>query len=168
MEVADDMMLGKLVKDAGLWQDALLGESLVRVKWQTGIAGIVRGLEKNAFAGARYSVGLVILSVLLHLLLAFGPPLLILLGIARLPATILLAVLALSHMGIAWRSRYNPLAALFYPVASLIFAYIMIRSTWRTLRAGGVRWRDTFYPLAELRAGMIEWRPLGGLLRARR
>jgi len=29
------------------------------------------------------------------------------------------------------------------------------RSAWITLRQGGVRWRDTFYPLDELRRGLF-------------
>jgi hypothetical protein len=31
--------------------------------------------------------------------------------------------------------------------------YAMARSAIRTLRQGGVRWRDTFYPIAMLRDG---------------
>ncbi len=168
MEIADDMMLGKRVKDAGHRQDVLLGASMVRVKWQTGMGGIVKGLEKNAFAAARFSVAMVLAAVVLQLGLGIGPIVLMASGPARIPAAVLAGAMALTHVFVAQRSGYRLLAGLLYPVASLAFCYVLIQSTYRTLRDGGVRWRDTFYPLAELRAGMIEWRPLGGLFRARR
>jgi hypothetical protein len=38
-----------------------------------------------------------------------------------------------------------------FPVAALVFVYAMVRSTVLTLRRGGVVWRETFYPLGELR-----------------
>jgi hypothetical protein len=31
----------------------------------------------------------------------------------------------------------------------------LANSTWVTLRQGGVRWRGTFYPLAQLRRGQV-------------
>jgi hypothetical protein len=43
------------------------------------------------------------------------------------------------------------LAPPFYPVVM----YAVVRSAVVTLRQGGIRWRDTFYPLAQLRAGTI-------------
>ena len=33
----------------------------------------------------------------------------------------------------------------------MILAYIVVRSVALTLRRGGIVWRDSFYPLAELR-----------------
>jgi hypothetical protein len=38
----------------------------------------------------------------------------------------------------------------------LPFALLVLwNSTLVTLRQGGIRWRDTFYPLAELRRGLV-------------
>jgi hypothetical protein len=45
--------------------------------------------------------------------------------------------------------------ALGAPVCAAALAWACVRATWLTLRQGGVRWRGTFYPLAELRAGMV-------------
>jgi len=36
-----------------------------------------------------------------------------------------------------------------------IFMYALLNSTLVTLRQGGVRWRDTVYPLALLRPGNV-------------
>jgi len=33
-----------------------------------------------------------------------------------------------------------------------LFLYAVINSTLVTTRRGGIRWRETFYPLADLRA----------------
>jgi hypothetical protein len=36
-----------------------------------------------------------------------------------------------------------------------VFWYALLNSTFVTLRQGGIRWRDTFYPLDTLRAGNV-------------
>ena len=45
--------------------------------------------------------------------------------------------------------------ALAAPVAFGLMPFALLRSTWLTLRGGGVRWRDTFYSLEELRKGVV-------------
>jgi hypothetical protein len=40
---------------------------------------------------------------------------------------------------------------LMVPVAGLLIVYVILRSTYLTLKQGGIYWRDTFYPLSELR-----------------
>ncbi|MFP5285329.1 MAG: glycosyl transferase, partial [Thermoanaerobaculia bacterium] len=42
-----------------------------------------------------------------------------------------------------------------YPVASLLFLFILWRSTLVTLWTGGIDWRGTHYPLAELKANKV-------------
>jgi hypothetical protein len=37
------------------------------------------------------------------------------------------------------------------PIAALLFCYAILRSMALALRHGGIRWRETFYPLEELR-----------------
>jgi hypothetical protein len=55
----------------------------------------------------------------------------------------------------ARRHRYSLLAGVLVPL-TLPFPWLVLwNSTLVTLRQGGVRWRETFYPLAELRAGMV-------------
>jgi hypothetical protein len=43
--------------------------------------------------------------------------------------------------------RYAPVMM----IAALIFEYTVLRAAFITLRQGGIRWRDTFYPLDVLR-----------------
>ena len=47
-------------------------------------------------------------------------------------------------------------AALFAPLGYVIFALTGVYSTFQALRHGGIKWRDTFYPLAELREGLVK------------
>ena len=42
----------------------------------------------------------------------------------------------------------------FFPVASWLMSFAFWRSAWVTLRQGGVRWRNSFYSLDELRKGL--------------
>jgi hypothetical protein len=41
--------------------------------------------------------------------------------------------------------------ALMIPFAGLIVIYIIIVSSYKTLKQGGIYWRDSFYPLEELK-----------------
>ena len=42
-----------------------------------------------------------------------------------------------------------------FPLATLLFLYILWRSTLTILWRGGIDWRGTHYPLAELKANRI-------------
>ena len=39
------------------------------------------------------------------------------------------------------------------PAAAMMYLYALWRSAWITLRQGGIRWRDSFYPLEALKRG---------------
>jgi hypothetical protein len=68
-----------------------------------------------------------------------------------LAATI--TVQSLTYVGVNWLNRRPVLRYLpTFPFTALLFCDVALRSTWLTLRQGGIRWRDTPYPLAELRA----------------
>ncbi len=152
LEVADDVMLGRKIKHAGLNQDVYGGQGSVRVKWQQGgVWSIVRGLEKNAFSGTGYSVPRTIAVVVLLQALLVGPFVALACGVTTLPVLIQTIGSLVLSVGIARIVGYNPLAGLFFPWAVVMFAYIMLRSMVLTMRQGGVRWRDTFYSLEELR-----------------
>jgi len=51
--------------------------------------------------------------------------------------------------------EFRPFYALTHPLGAAIFCYVMLRSTIVTLWRQGVVWRDTFYPLDELRKGVV-------------
>jgi hypothetical protein len=51
----------------------------------------------------------------------------------------------------------SPLLAFFFAPCALVEAWAFFRSTMLTILRGGVVWRGTFYPLADLRRNAIQW-----------
>jgi len=154
LEVADDLMLGRSIKHAGLLQDVYGGQKNVWVKWQQGgVWSIVKGLEKNAFAASRYSMFRTLLACITILGISVVPIGALACGVAVWQSSILIVGTVLLSLGTA-RTVGFPLAVGFlYPWAAVVFCYIMTRSMVLTIRQGGVRWRDTFYSLNDLRNG---------------
>jgi hypothetical protein len=73
-----------------------------------------------------------------------------------LALVIVSVVIALGfHAGTAWVMRASPFYALTQPLGAAIFGYMLLRSTIVTLRQRGIVWRETFYPLDELRRGIV-------------
>jgi len=157
MEVIDDMKLGKLVKQAGFRSGVAIAQDAVSVEWHLGLENLIRGLEKNFFAAAGFSVGMVALQILGLLLfnvapflgLAFGG------GWVRVLAAISVAIALGFHLGGDAVMRVSPLYCLTLPLGATVITYILLRSTVITLRQGGIYWRETFYELEELRRGMV-------------
>lgn len=153
LEVADDLMLGRLIKHRGLNQDVYGGQGSLSVRWQSGgVWSIVRGLEKNAFSGTGYSVVRTIGAVTILFVMFVAPVVALACGYRTVSVvTISVGNLILS-MATAWTVGFPISVGLFYPWAMLVFLFIMLRSMVLTLRQGGIRWRDTFYSLASLRS----------------
>ena len=51
--------------------------------------------------------------------------------------------------------RASSLYALTFPLGAVLWSYTLLRSMVVTLWRAGVLWRDTFYPLKDLRKGMV-------------
>ncbi len=158
MEIVDDLKLAKLIKRAGLSTDILGGRPHVCVRWQVGLRGVVRGLEKNGFAGADFNVGRVIRVASMLAVLALGPiagALFAPTWWSRLPFVLCMCA-EVAGFGLAARSQgHRMTVGLVFPVAGLVMAWALLRSAFLTLRRGGVSWRDTFYSLDELRRGLV-------------
>jgi len=156
MEVADDVCLGKLLKQAGARQDVFVATDHLKVKWQHGgVWGIVRGLEKNSFAAMNFSVGGTLLGCGLLTAVMIAPPVLAAAGPARVPFGIVATINLVMFTATAARNHYPALAGVLHPVGAALFIVTILRSMIVTLRAGGIRWRDTFYPLDALRKGKV-------------
>jgi glycosyltransferase involved in cell wall biosynthesis len=157
LDILDDVKLGKLLKHAGYRSDVLMAEDLVRVRWQISAWGVIRGLEKNGFASLDYSVGKLIVVTLVSVLIVFVPYLaLCVFRDARLigyAVAVTLAHVLFARTGNSLSGGWRVAPVL--PLAAAGFLFAFIRSAWITLRQGGVRWRDTFYPLAELRRNIF-------------
>jgi len=157
MEVVDDMKLGKIVKQAGFRSACGVAQDSVAVRWHAGAGNLVRGVTKNFFAGAGYDLkvvalqlaGLFMMDVLPFAGTVLGH------GWIRGLSAIAVAIAMSFHVGVAWVMRVSPLYALTHPLGALLFSYMLLRSTVVTLWQGGVVWRDTFYPLEDLKRGVV-------------
>jgi hypothetical protein len=155
MEVVDDVMLGRRMKLSGASQACGLSGGLVRVRWAAGLRGIIAGLEKNAFAGLTFSPASVVSGTAAALVATAWPAIGLFVGPwgARLLCAAALACMMGTAGTASPAARVSPLYGLGFPAAALLFCYAVVRSMVWTYRRGGVVWRGTFYPLAELRQG---------------
>jgi glycosyltransferase involved in cell wall biosynthesis len=156
LTVVDDVKLGKLVRKVGARTRAFIGGDDVECHWGVTVRHIIKIMEKNYFAAADYriAVGLFIGPVLTALwtLCIIGPFTSTFLGFAAGLGllSIIAPSLVLTRL-LRWKAR----AALATPFVFPALFYAIFRSTVVTLKQGGIRWRDTFYPLDKLRAGDI-------------
>jgi glycosyltransferase involved in cell wall biosynthesis len=157
MEVVDDMKLGKIVKEAGFRSSCGVAQDFVVVRWHAGLGNLVRGVTKNFFAGAGYSLGLVAAQLTGLLMMNVLPFVGVFFthGWVRVFCAIAVVIAVCFQAGIAMVMRVSPLYALTHPLGGLLFSYMLTRSTVVTLRQGGIIWRDTFYPLEELKRGVV-------------
>jgi glycosyltransferase involved in cell wall biosynthesis len=157
MEVVDDMKLGKIVKQSGFRSGVAVAQEYVVVRWHAGAGNLIRGVTKNFFAGAGFSlwaVGFQLFGLLLVNVVPFVA-LPLLRGWALWLDLAAVGVVLAFHAGVDIVMRVSPLYALTHPLGAAIFAYMLLRSTVVTLRQGGIVWRETFYPLEELRRGLV-------------
>jgi cellulose synthase/poly-beta-1,6-N-acetylglucosamine synthase-like glycosyltransferase len=156
-EVLDDMKLGKLVKNAGYVQRVVFGEDLISLRWVKGVMGMAENLTKNMFAVVSFQrwrmlatvFTLVFLNLLPFLGIWFAH------GWARAAYAVALVSIAGLYIGMSRMSDVPAYYFFLHPVSSTMFAYILMRSMVLTLRQRGIFWRGTFYPLDELRKGMV-------------
>jgi hypothetical protein len=157
MEVVDDVKLGKLVKEAGCSSGIAKSGTLVSVYWHAGVRNIIRGTTKNFFATTGFSLPIVCVQILGILMLSVMPwvALPFVHGWARVFAAIAGALAICAEGGVAIENGVSPLYALTHPIGALIFGWMLARSTIVTLWQGGITWRGTFYPLKELKRGVV-------------
>jgi glycosyltransferase involved in cell wall biosynthesis len=168
MEVVEDMKLGKLVKLGGFRSQVGYSERHLSVRWHAGLRNLIRGTTKNFFATTGFRVSLAMVQIS-GIILMSVVPWIALLWFALAPffnfprtSSLTLAfgiaavgIALLFHAKIASGAKSSPLYGLTHPLGALLFAWMLARSTFVTLWRGGIVWRDTFYPLADLRRGSV-------------
>ena len=157
MRPDDDIKLGKVLKQSGFRQDLIVAGSMLSVRWYASITELIRGLEKNAFAAVEYNPLTVVASTLAAFLF-FVVPFAGAVVATGLPQA-LFAMTALFWLVCCWQAcrgfQQNPLYCLGFPIATLLLIYIQLRTMLLNYWLGGIRWRDTFYPLDELRSNRV-------------
>jgi glycosyltransferase involved in cell wall biosynthesis len=156
MDILDDVKLGKMIKKNGGRIDFQLAPKLLSVRWQQSLWGVVTGLEKNGFASLNYSIPQILFVTFVFFLTMVFPYLSPFVLTLR-DASGFIATITLWHLLYAFIVSRIPGGLLFapmFPVGAFVMAFAYWRSAIITLRQGGVRWRDSFYPLAQLRKGL--------------
>ena len=158
MDVLDDVKLGKMIKKNGGASDFQMADDWLSVRWQPSLWGVVTGLEKNGFASLNYSVrALLFTNLILFVTMVY--PCLAYFVLPLSTATGWIATACIWHLVFAFMVYPLPgswkLMPLFMFGPSLM-AFAYWRSAFITLRQGGVKWRDSFYPLKQLRDSMYQ------------
>jgi glycosyltransferase involved in cell wall biosynthesis len=158
MEVADDIKLGKLVKQHRFRQDAMDSDGLVHLRWQkSGVGAYLRGIEKNAFAGMDYSLSRVALGSLGILMMSISP--FVALAVddfaTRTAGTVALTIIALAYGPLGRAVNKSRLYFVSHPLGAVILLSGLWISTVKTLWRGAVVWRGTAYPLRLLKKYLV-------------
>ena len=152
LEILEDVFLGMRVKRAGFAQRVILGRNLVRLRWINGTFGIIDLVEKNGFAVTRFRTPLHLLACFSFAIHAIVPLAAIFSGGWNTAAGILTYLgLVLAYAANRRVNRVPVWCAFFFAPAVLLVGWSFLRSMLLALARGGVIWRGTLYPLAELR-----------------
>ncbi len=157
MEVGDDVKLGKLLKHGGFICDAMAGWPTIRVRWQIGLWGVVKGLEKNGFCGADYVVWKSVRGFFILTSIALVPILGTIFGAdgSRFVFAVWFASQVALLSAAAKRNGSSVLSGIAFPIGCLTLAIALIRSMILAKWRGGIIWRGTLYPLDALRRGLV-------------
>jgi len=156
LTVVDDVKLGLLLRRAGRRTRAFLGADDVEAQWGTCLWDVIRLMEKNYFAALEFSLPLALgISTFVTLLMGVAAAGAVSRTSAGLAAMLSPFCLAVPAAILARRLGWPWFVALGVPFAVPVFVCALLNSTLKTLWRGGIRWRDTFYPLESLRAGNV-------------
>lgn len=157
MRPDDDMKLGKLIKKSGYRQDMLLAGDMITVEWYSSVRELVKGLEKNSFAGVEYNLAIVVAASIAQLLCFVWPIVALFLtsGITWWLNLAVVAVVALMYIDNAPFHGLKRWHWIGFPLTALLFQYIIWNATLKTLLHDGIDWRGTHYSLAELKANKL-------------
>ncbi len=140
LSVDDDMKLAESLKAAGGRARVLLGGKVISVRWQVGLGGMIRGLEKNFFAVTGYRVWAALVATVLMFWVGAAPHAGLFVGPWWARVICGLGVLTIAvFVGLTGvQSRVGWYYALTMPISALVCAFAMGRSMWLTLWRRGV------------------------------
>ncbi|MAX22305.1 MAG: glycosyl transferase [Planctomycetaceae bacterium] len=155
MEVVDDLWLGKLLKQGGFRQQALIARDDISVPWYGSIREMIVGLDKNTYAGVNYNP-LLWMTMILGVGLGFFWPFAAIFFYEG-PLQILFAwicgVLMVSSGWMAIRMKITPCIAVCVPFIVAIFIFTIMRAGIIFYIRGGIKWRGTLYTKEQLQSG---------------
>jgi hypothetical protein len=153
LTVIDDVRLGLLVRRAGGRIRAFIGGDDVECHWGATARDMARLMEKNYFAAMDYRTWVLIpagiIASAMMVLCVAGPFTGTWAGIAAPCAWL---TMTLPAWVCARRLDWGISGALMTPFIFPLLFYALVKSAALTLRQRGIWWRESFYPLDQLRA----------------
>lgn len=147
----DDLRLGLQIKQAGFRQDVLTGMGYVQLEWYKNLGQFSNGLLKNALAPSDYNIAKAIGGIVFMLVsVALPMPVMFIFGSTgiRIMASLML-LFHIIYMTVVPPNRWW--YALMIPFAGFFIAFSFLRALIKTVKQGGIYWRESFYSLEILR-----------------
>lgn len=164
MEVGDDAGLGMMLKRSGARSCPVSAHGLLGLHWYRTLREMAHGAEKAYASAACCSLARVLFLCIVLVAMEWAPlvalascgigfrPVRPIPGLLWSGVAMLAAAIGSSAILARW-SKSRLLPAFFFPLAAIVAAGIMLRSGWLGYRRGGIAWRGTLYPKAQLLAG---------------
>ncbi|NIM00596.1 MAG: glycosyltransferase [Acidobacteria bacterium] len=152
MEVIDDMKLGLLLMHNGSRLRCWTAADEAEMDWAATPRELVRALDKNFIALAELNFGAATLGIVITLaawITAWVGPFSN--GWTGYAAFGGMVSMILPGALFARHSKWGLLPAFLTPLIFPLLPWSLLRSAWLTWRQGGIRWRETVYPLELLR-----------------
>lgn len=153
MQPIDDLMLGRELKAHGFRQLCMLGQHQVRVCWYPTVTAMIDGLMKNVFSVLHYRVWLALVVAVLILVGTIGPVAAVFgtSGLVQLICAAIVLTRLAGLLGMAMFYNMGPGAAMGGLVSPLLSSYIVLRAMVLVTGNSGIYWRNSYYPLKELK-----------------
>ena len=155
LEVADDMGLALMLKQAGARPGFGYARKHITFSWYDTVGEMFKGLEKNLFpVGGHFKISrLIIIPMVLFLILSapvvslmqYDNDWIFTLGIFAYLLLFALSIFSRIYMKAAI------IPTLLHQLGLILFIYMFIRSGFMCLKRGGIEWRGTVYPLDLMR-----------------
>lgn len=153
MQVLDDIELGRLMAQRHYRQDLVIGADMVSVFMYRSATEMFRGVQKNVFTFLDYSTFKLVGATLLTFALAVWPWLGVVItdGTTRALNAATIALVVALYVWLAPQFKYSRWCAAYLPANGVLTIFLLWQVAILTWVRGGVLWRGTLYPLAELR-----------------
>jgi glycosyltransferase involved in cell wall biosynthesis len=153
MAPLDDLMLGKCIKQKDFRQECLTGYGYVAVEWYRSVPEMIKGLQKNIFSAFNYNLAMVLVSTIIVAIIGLLPQVVFLAstGPNRLLSALLILLRLLSFAYGSSKNGFPMRYVMWSLISPLAAIYAIWHATLTTLFHNGIIWRNTFYPLSDIK-----------------
>jgi hypothetical protein len=141
-------------------QELMLAHGFVKLEMYRTAGELLRGIQKNVFTFLEYSASMLCAATLITFSSSVWPWLgpFVTDGLARWLCVASAAAAVAFYAWLAPRFGYSRWCVVHLPYMGILTIALFWQVAIRTWVEGGVKWRGTFYPLADLRLARRRWR----------